>query len=369
MQHPFTIGSGASFAALTALLLVTACSGSSAPPAAAVATPVGTARAVLGPAARQLSFHGVVGTRDELKLSFKVGGVIRDITVRPGDTVKRGQPLAELQLTEMDAQVTQAQELAARAARDLERGEHLYAEQVISLEQLQNLRTQSKVAAAQLSAVQFNHGLSSIAAPSDGVVLRRLADEHEVVAAGQPVLELSDAGSGTVVRAAVSDRDLLRLHRGDTARVVLDAAPDQPLTGQVTEISGAADLATGLFPVVIKLAPTTLPLASGMVATVQITAAGTAEQRVHIPMSAMVSANGGKAEVFVLDGDVARRREVQIDFIDDADVALRNGLDAGTVVITDGSSYLDDNARVSVAQPGATPVATPTAPPAPAATN
>jgi multidrug efflux pump subunit AcrA (membrane-fusion protein) len=157
-----------------------------------------------------------------------------------------------------------------------------------------------------------------------------------------------------VLRAAVSDRDLLRLHRGDAARVVLDAAPDQPLSGQLTEISGAADPATGLFPVVIKLAPTTLPLASGMVATVQITATGTAQQRVHIPMSAMVSASSGKAQVFVLDGDIARRREVQIDFIDDADVALKSGLEAGTVVITDGSSYLDDNARVSVAQIGST---------------
>lgn len=340
-------------ALLAATLVLSACSASSDKAATSVpgAIPVGIARATMGPASRALSFHGVVGSRDELKLSFKVGGLIRSIAVRPGDSLRRGQNLAELQLTEMDAQLTQAKELEARSARDLERGEHLYAEQVITLEQLQNLRTQHEVAAAQLSAVSFNHGQSIITAPADGVVLRRLAEEHEVVTAAQPILVISNTGSGTVVRAAVSDRDLLQLHLGDGATIKLDADPAQSLNGRLSEISRAADPATGLFPVVIALQPAATQLASGMVATVQLTPPANAGQRVHIPLGAVVAAAGGKADIFVLDGEFARRREVQIDFIDDADVALSSGLAAGTVVITDGSSYLDDNSRVKVATP------------------
>ncbi|HTP39237.1 MAG TPA: efflux RND transporter periplasmic adaptor subunit [Steroidobacteraceae bacterium] len=337
----------------TALLLLAGCGGAGQPAAnvARPATPVGIARAELGAASRRLALHGVVASRDELKLSFKVGGLIRSIAVRPGDSVRRGQQLAEIQLAEVDAQLTQAQALEARAARDLERGEHLYAEQVITLEQLQNLRTQHQVAAAQLSAVRFNRGQSVITAPADGVVLRRLAEEHEVVAPGQPVLLISDAASGTVVRAAVSDRDLLQLHRGDAATVRLDADPSRTLPGRLIEISRAADPATGLFPVVVAVPAPGTPLASGMVATVQIEPPAGGAQRVHIPLGAVVAAAGNKADVFVLDGDIARKRAVQIDFIDDSDVALSSGLAAGTTVITDGASYLDDNARVKVATP------------------
>ncbi len=51
----------------------------------------------------------------------------------------------------MNAQVEQARQLAGKAKRDVERGERLYNDQVISLEQLQDLRTQASVAQAQLN--------------------------------------------------------------------------------------------------------------------------------------------------------------------------------------------------------------------------
>ena len=91
-----------------------------------------------------------------MRLSFKVGGLVRRIHVQEGDVVKQGQRLAEIELTEVNAQVEQARQMAEKAARDLKRGEHLYADQVISLEQLQDLRTQAAMADAsfKIRAVQ-----------------------------------------------------------------------------------------------------------------------------------------------------------------------------------------------------------------------
>ena len=107
-----------------------------------------------------------------MRLSFKLGGVVRRIAVQEGDEVKQGQRLAEIELAEVGAQVEQARQLADKAQRDLERGERLHADQVISLEQLQDLRTQASVARAGLKSAQFNLGFSTIVAPRDGVVLR-----------------------------------------------------------------------------------------------------------------------------------------------------------------------------------------------------
>ena len=47
---------------------------------------------------------------------------------------EKGERLAEIELTEIDAQVAQVRALGEKAQRDLERGERLYADQVISLE-------------------------------------------------------------------------------------------------------------------------------------------------------------------------------------------------------------------------------------------
>ena len=85
----------------------------------------------------------MVVTKHEMRLSFKMGGLVRRIHVQQGEAVKKGQRLAEIELTEVDAQVEQARQMAEKAQRDLKRGENLYADQVISLEQLQDLRTQA----------------------------------------------------------------------------------------------------------------------------------------------------------------------------------------------------------------------------------
>ncbi len=331
----------------SALIVLTACS---ARPASTVATEplrVSTTIATTGPASARIHFHGTIASRDEMRLSFKVGGVIKRMAVEAGETVRRGQLLAEIDLAEINAQVVQSQQLADKAVRDLQRGEQLLRDEVISLEQLQNLRTQQEMAAAQLRAVRFNQSYARITAPADGTVLRRLAEEHELVPAGQPVLIIGTSGRGYVLKAAVSDRELVQLRIGDKAQLRLDAAPNQTIAATVSELARAADPATGLFPIELKLASTTLTLASGMVAEadVQPTTNVTATL-VRIPASALVAANGDRATVFVAAGDRAQQRTVQIAFIDGADVAIASGVAVGERVISAGAPYLDDHALI-----------------------
>jgi multidrug efflux pump subunit AcrA (membrane-fusion protein) len=69
----------------------------------------------------------------------------------------------------------------------------------------------------------------------------------------------------------------------------------------------------------------------------------------RIPVGALVTGNGEHGIVFVLEGDRARRREVQVAFIDGDALALRAGIKPGEVVITDGAPYIDDGERVAVA--------------------
>lgn len=338
----------ASSAALLSGLLLASCSGQGAPADARAPTPVGTAIVAVGADLPGVALHGVIASRDEAKLSFKVAGVIARITVDAGDSVHAGQVLAEIEPAEIDAQLASARELEAKAARDQQRGEQLYRDEVISLEQLQNLRTQHDVASSQLQGVQFNRGHARIVAGSDGVVLYRLAEVHELVAAGQPVLTVSSGTRGYVLKAAVSDRELLALRPGLAASVQLDAAPDQPLQGQVSLVSRAADPATGLFPVEITVQPAALRVASGMVATARLQP-GSGATLARIPAGALVTASGPQGTVFVLKDGRAQRREIGIAFVDGNEIAVRSGLARGETVITDGAPFLDDNERVAVA--------------------
>jgi len=317
---------------------------------AIVETPVRAAQATAGPAVAPIEANGLIGARDEMRLSFKTGGIVRRIVVQEGEVVRKGELLAELELTEVQAQAEQALQMAQKAERDLERGERLYADQIISLEALQNLQTQAAVAGAGRDAARFNLGYSRITAPRDGVVLRKLVEERELVPPGQPVVILGSAERGYVLRFALSDRDIVRIKTGDVARARVDAYPGIELKGVVNEVSSAADLRTGLFPAQIRLESTAdLRLASGLVANVTIDPSRSGSVRfTYVPVSAIVEGEGRTASVFVIDGTTARKRLVRVGFIKDEYVALAEGLKPGERVVTEGSLYLVDGERIRV---------------------
>jgi RND family efflux transporter MFP subunit len=311
-------------------------------------TPVRVQHASNGPSVPPIDTSGVVATKHEMRLSFKMGGVVRRIYVQEGDVVKQGQRLAEIELTEVSSQVEQARQMADKAERDLKRGENLYADQVISLEQLQDLRTQAAMAAAQFKTAQFNLGYSVISAPRDGKVLRKLAEERELVPAGSPVLVFGESGRGYVVRASLADREIVNVKLGDKGEIRMDAFPGQPMTGTIVEIASAADERTGMFAIEVQFDSTPARLVSGLVTRLRLAPTTGAPLLTYIPMSALVEGDGDRASVFVIDGGKAQRREVRVAFITADSIALESGLASGEAVVTDGALFLENGEDVEV---------------------
>jgi multidrug efflux system membrane fusion protein len=320
------------------------------------ATPVRVVAASTGPAAPVIRTNGTLVNKDELRLSFKVGGVVSRISVQEGQRVKRGQKLAEIEQAEINAEVERAKQLAEKSARDVARAEKLFAERLISQGQLDDLRTQAAVSQAALQTAQFNWGYASIVAPQDGTILRRLIQERELVAAGTPVLVLGAQDRGYVVRVGLADREIVQVRIGDAAQVELDAYPGELFPATVTETATGADERSGMFQVELRLEPTKLRLVSGLVAKVSLTPASAKQgERVYVPVASIVEGDGRTASVFVLEQSkdvvVAKRRAVDVAFIDGVQVALSQGLNAGEKVVTDGALYLQDGERVLVREP------------------
>jgi RND family efflux transporter MFP subunit len=327
--------------------LMTAC-GRKDVPEAPRPTPVRIQHASQGPAVPPIDTNGIVVTKHEMRLSFKMGGLVRRIYVQQGEAVKQGQRLAEIELTEVNAQVEQAHQLADKAERDLKRGENLYADQVISLEQLQDLRTQAALAAASYKSAQFNQGYSVIVAPHDGVVLRKLVEERELVPAGAPVLLFGESNHGFVVRAALADREIVNVKLGDRGEIRMDAFPGQAMAGTVVEVASAAEERTGMFPIEVRFDAPPPRLVSGLVARLRLTPESSAPPLTYVPMAALVEGDGDRASVFVLAGDKAQKRDVRVAFITADSIALESGLNAGEPVITDGALYLENGEAVEV---------------------
>jgi RND family efflux transporter MFP subunit len=298
--------------------------------------------------ARPVLATGTVAPRDEIALSFKVGGVIARVAVDPGDIVRAGQVLATLELREIDAGLAKARSGAAKAERDLARARRLYRDSVVTLSQLQDSETAAELARADLEAAAFNRRYAVIVAPADGTILRRSAEPGETVSPGSPVLVLGSATRGKVIEVGLADRDVVSVRKGDRATVQFAAFPGKTYAGQVTQIDGSADPMTGAFGIEIAIQDA-VTLAAGLVGQVEIhPARGVPAQLV--PIEAVLEADGTSATIFALslDRKRAERRRVSVAFIDGSKVAISGGLEGFTTVLTDGAAYLDEGSAVEV---------------------
>src|SRR5688572_1250059 len=81
---------------------------------------------------------GTLGPKEEITLSFKLGGVVSRVLVDAGAAVREGDTLALLDLSEIDAAVSRAQSAADKAERDFGRAKRLYGDSVVTLAQVQD---------------------------------------------------------------------------------------------------------------------------------------------------------------------------------------------------------------------------------------
>ena len=294
---------------------------------------------------------GRLASKAEVRLSFKIGGIIEQLNVDEGRSVRRGAVLARLNLAEIDAQVVQATSGLEKAKRDLERVQGLFQDSVATLEQFQDAQTGVEIAEANVRIAEFNRKHAEIKAPAAGRILRRMAERDELVNPGQPVFVFGSSRTGWVARVGLADRDIVKLALSDSARLVFDAYPDQEFKGWVTEVADAADPMSGTFEVEIAIQDPNQLLKSGFIARVDLYPSR-GESYFYVPVEALVEGDNREGIMYVYDeaSQEAKKVAVQIARILESEIAVANGLEDYDRVVTDGASFLRGDGPVQVTE-------------------
>ncbi len=294
---------------------------------------------------------GIVASTDEARMSFKLGGIVSKIYVKEGQRVSKGQLLATLDMTEINAQVSQAQYGVDKSERDFGRVQNMVKDTAATLEQLQNVTTGRDVAQQNLTIARFNQSYAQIRSAISGIIIKKMANEGELVGPGVPIFMVSsNQKSDWVVRVGITDKDWTRLKIGDDATITLDAyATDEPLTGSVSELAPMADPMNKMYEVEVKIATNGKKVASGMFAKVELNPAQNRSYAV-VPIEAILEGNGKNAYVFTLDNSRKKVKKipVTIGYIEGNKVLITSGLDSVNEVVTSGSAFLGEGALVLV---------------------
>lgn len=287
---------------------------------------------------------GRLGSDTEIKLSFKIGGIISRIKAKEGQKVRKGQVLARVRSNEIDAQVLKAKQALDKAERDLERVKKMFAEEAATSENVDDLATLVEVSKADLSIARFNQKYASITSPVSGRIIKRMAEPNELVAPGQPVfLIASNEGKAFVMQVNLSDRDIARVKYGDNAIASFDAFPKETFEGEVSLISESSDPRTGTFSVELTIKSKGKRLRNGYIGRVEIQPESDTPF-LAIPMAALVEGDDEGVTIFVPSADGKTAKEVVVkplqihaDFI-----AIKQSDVSFSSVITSGAPYLID---------------------------
>lgn len=297
-----------------------------------------------------LEVSGFLSTEDQIRLSFKMGGILEKVYVKEGDKVVRGQLIASIRPTEINAMAEQANLMLQKAERDYNRIKALYEDSVATLEQMQNVRTALEIARQQVSQARFNQGFIRLIAPEEGYVLRRLKNDGELSEPGGPVIILGSLTpkKSWFLHVAVSDKEWTKINIGDTAEIRLEAFSDKSFNGIVSKKAAAADPVNGSFSIELEVNMNASIPATGMFGKALIKTKYEGKGYL-IPYESILEANGNKASVFVSqDGKKVRRVEVTIDQLTKDHVRVLTGLENYTFLVSSGSPYLRDGSSIEV---------------------
>jgi len=288
---------------------------------------------------------GMLSTTTEMKLGFKTGGIIRNVYVKEGATVKRGTVLAVLDLSEINAQVNQARIGLEKAERDLTRARNLYRDSVATLEQFQNASSAHELAQSQKRIADFNLEHSRIKAPSNGTIQKILVESNELIAPGYPAILFASTESDWVVRVALTDKDIVKFSLGDSAHVEMDAFPGLSFSARINELGAIADPVTGTYEAELRILHPDSQFRSGFISRAYIFPTHSSTS-VVVPLEALVGASDRRAFVYVYEEGKVIRRRIRIGRIVHDMILVAEGLAPGELVVTEGAKYIREDSRV-----------------------
>ena len=330
------------------LIAFSGCRPKTAPVKTDEAVKVRTTKIRTGEISLPIHSTGILSSDQEMKLSFKTGGIIAKIPVREGDKVKKGTLLASLNLSEINAQVNQARNGFEKAKRDFTRAGNLYRDSVATLEQYQNATTALSVARSNLEIAQYNLSHSTIIAPDNGIILKQLYKTNEMVGSGYPVFLFGSTGKNWKIKAGFPDKDIVKINQGDSARVILDAWPGVNFRGVVTQVAEMSAPLTGTYEAEISVKDAGYRFASGFVAGVDVYPSK-AESFLTVPVQSLIEADGRSAYVFIVTSEGrAKKMKVDIQTLIGTSAAVTGIGDSIAEIVSEGAAYLRDGVRVNV---------------------
>jgi RND family efflux transporter MFP subunit len=278
---------------------------------------------------------------------------VLSVPVDLGDTVLKGQVLAEFDTRLFEAAIESAEKEEKQAEvqllhdrEQLKRLTSLNSDGIISkadMEQAQiDLATaELGVATAKKEWTEARISLDNaiVRSPVNGMVMDRVVNPGENVEAAARLFSLGTIDR-VLIRVYVGEEKVSSVLIGQEAEVTMDAFPSETFKGTVVKIDPTIDSKTRTFSVFIRIENDDLKLRPGLTGFARIKREITT---LTVPNTALINPVGEKPTLFTVDDKgIAHLRYVKAGFTGDGLTQILSGITEGERVVTVGQLYLKD---------------------------
>jgi membrane fusion protein (multidrug efflux system) len=280
----------------------------------------------------------------EADVLARVSGVIERILAEEGDRVEAGRVLLRIEDDEYRTRKILAEVEVEQQRARFERAQKIFDQGLSSAEDFDTIRTELAAAEAQLELAALELSYTAVRAPFTGRVVQRLVDPGRTVSNGTALFSLADMGR-LLARVFVPAKELGSIRVGQPVELTVPSSGDR-LSGRIDLVSPVVDPESGTIKVTVEVRDYPATTRPGDFVEVSIVT-DRHENSVVVPRVAVVSERGQRS-VYVVDGETAHQRPVQVGFEDDDSAEIVDGLDEGEMVVVQGQRALRDGQPVSV---------------------
>lgn len=287
---------------------------------------------------------GTIEAIEEITVVSEIDASVISLPFDEGSNLKKGDVIAQLDDSQLSAEVIRAEALFTQSKSTYERVKSIVEQKAGTPQDLDDALASLKVAEANLKLAKARLDKTRITAPFDGLVGSRRVSVGSFLRTGQTITELANLNDIRISFSA-PERFLSKLKRGAEVIVTSPVFPGHEVRGRISAIEPIINSDTRTARIVARVQNPGQKFRPGMSANVSVILSERADA-LTIPMEAVFE-SGNQSFVFVVNADSSVSRvAVTIGLQMAESVEIVSGLDDGMKVIQAGHQKLFEGAKV-----------------------
>ncbi len=295
----------------------------------------------------RISLPGSIEPWTRLQLMSKLGGTITKVLVKEGDSVKKGDILAQIEPKDYEIALTRAEAAYKLAKSEYERDKSIYDKGVIPASALDANRTNMQTAQADYENAKLLYSRTTVTSPMDGIIRRMDAKIGLQLSMGDPIAEILeiDRLKGVV---GIPESDVPAVKKLNMVEITIQALNNKKIAAKVHFLSPSPGTIARLYNLELEIDNKEGEIFSGMFIRADIVK-NTYQNSIAVPFYSVISRNDEQF-VYIEENGIARKKFVQLGIMEKWMVQITDGLNAGDKLIVEGHRDVENDQQVKVVQ-------------------